>query len=106
MLEGLARSQTAPHRQVVRARVLLMAADGQANTRIAEEMGVTPVTVRTWRKRFTEDGLAGLGKVREGRGRRPTITDEQVAQIARLTTEDTHLGTRIGRAARWPNVLV
>lgn len=39
MLETLMRSQTAPHRQVVRAKVLLMAADGQANTRIAEEAG-------------------------------------------------------------------
>lgn len=52
MLESLARSQTAPHRQVVRAKVLLMAADGEANTRIAEKTGVTPVTVRTWRTRF------------------------------------------------------
>lgn len=92
MLEILARSQTAPHRQVVRAKVLLMAADGEANTRIAEETGVTPVTVRTWRKRFSEDGLAGLGRVRKGRGRKPTITDEQVAQIVRLTTEETPPG--------------
>lgn len=53
---------------------------------------MTPVTVRTWRKRFTEEGLAGLGRVRKGRGRRPTITDEQVAQIVRLTTEETPPG--------------
>lgn len=92
MLETLMRSQTAPHRQVVRAKVLLMAADGRANTRIADEAGVTPVTVRTWRKRFTEEGVAGLGRVRKGRGRRPTITDEQVAQIVRLTTEETPPG--------------
>lgn len=43
MLERLARSHAAPHRQVMRerVRVLLMAADGLANTRIAEEVGVT-----------------------------------------------------------------
>ncbi|MGF0328127.1 helix-turn-helix domain-containing protein, partial [Gordonia hongkongensis] len=45
-LETLARAQTAPHREVLRARVLLMAADGEANRVIAEELGVTAVTVR------------------------------------------------------------
>jgi transposase len=91
-LESLTRSGTAPHRQVLRAKVLLMAADGEANTRIAEEVGVTPVTVRAWRKRFSEDGLAELGQVRKGRGRKPTITDEQVARIVRLTTEESPAG--------------
>ena len=91
-LVALARSQAAPHRQVLRAKALLMAADGEANTRIAEEIGVTPVTVRGWRRRFSEDGLAKLGEVRKGRGRKPTITDEQVAQIVRLSTEETPPG--------------
>lgn len=90
MLERLARSHAAPHRQVMRerVRVLLMAADGLANTRIAEEVGVTPVTVRSWRKRFSEDGPAKLGQVRRGRGRKSTISDEQVAEIVRLITEE------------------
>jgi len=35
VLEKLSRSQTAPQRQVLRAKALLMAADGQANERIA-----------------------------------------------------------------------
>ena len=35
VLESVARSSTAPHREVVRARALLMAADGLANTAIA-----------------------------------------------------------------------
>jgi transposase len=92
MLESLARSHTAPHRQVMRAKALLMAADGVANTLIAEEVGATPVTVRSWRKRFSEDGLGKLGQVRKGRGRKPSISDEQVAQIVRLTTEETPPG--------------
>jgi len=52
-LETLERSRTAPHQQVLRAKALLMAADGVANTRIAEDVGVTPVTVRAWRQRFS-----------------------------------------------------
>src|SRR6478736_5819243 len=68
-LERLARAQSAPHRQVVQARVLLLAADGVANAVIADEVGVTPVTVRAWRTRFVEGGLAGLEKIRDGRRR-------------------------------------
>jgi transposase len=91
-LERLARAQSAPHRQVLRARVLLLAADGVANNVIAEEVGVTPVTVRSWRQRFVVDGLAGLGRIREGRGRKPSIPDETFAKIVRLTTTTTPPG--------------
>jgi transposase len=91
MLDNLARSRTTPHRQGVRAKVLLMAADGVAKTRIAEKAGVT---VGTWRQRFGENGLVGLGQVRKGRGRKSTIIDEQVAQIVRLATEEAPSGHR------------
>jgi len=91
-LETLARARSAPHQQVLRARELLMAADGEANTRIAEEVGVTPVTVRAWRQRFGEQGLAGLDKIREGRGRKPSISEDTIAEIVRLTTTTTPEG--------------
>jgi transposase len=84
-LEVLARSQIAPHRQVQRAEVLLLAADGVANTRIAARVGVNASTVRAWRARFAEDGLAKLGKVREGRGRKSTIPQDKIEEIVELT---------------------
>jgi transposase len=77
---------------VLQARVLLSAADGVANNVIAEEVGVMPTTVRAWRKRFAEDGLTGLEKIREGRGRKPSIPEETVAEIVRLTTTTTPPG--------------
>ena len=91
-LERLARARSIPHRQVMQARVLLLAADGVADAVIADEVGVTPTTVRAWRKRFAEDGLAGLEKIREGRGRKPSIPEETVAEIVRLTTTTTPPG--------------
>ena len=91
-LEALERSRTAPHQQVLQAKVLLQAADGIANAVIAEEVGVTAFTVRAWRKRFSEHGLAGLGMVREGRGRKPSISEETIAEIVRLTTTTTPQG--------------
>ena len=91
-LEQLSRSQTAAHRQVQRAKALLLAADGVANTGISEQVGVTPVTVRAWRKRFEQDGLAKLGQVREGRGRKASISEEQVRAIVHDTLHTTPKG--------------
>ncbi len=88
MLEVLARSSSAPHRQVQRAQALLAAAAGEANTRIAERVGVTVVTVRTWRTRFQEAGLAGLGVMRPGRGRKPSIPQEKIEAIVHATLHE------------------
>jgi transposase len=82
---GLAASQAAPHRQDQRAKALLLAADGVANSHIAQRIGVSVGTVRAWRDRFAEDGLAKLGQVRRGRGRKSLISEEQIAEIVELT---------------------
>jgi transposase len=87
VLERVAGSVAAPYRDVTRARVLLDAADGVANSVIAARCAVTAVTVRAWRTEFAANGLTDWGKVRAGRGRKATITDEQVAEIVRLTTQ-------------------
>ena len=84
-LEVIAKSQTAPFRQVQRARALLLAADGVANARIAERSGVSVTTVRSWRSRFEREGLAKLGKVRAGRGRKSSIPQDKIDEIVELT---------------------
>ena len=99
VLVRVARSTTAAHREVLRARVLLDAADGMANVLIAGRHEVTAVTVRSWRKAFEADGLTQWGKVAKGRGRKPTVSDATVAQIVELTTKSrpdgqTHWSTR------------
>jgi len=92
VLEKLSRSQTAKHRDVQRARALLLAADGVANTRIGADLGVSPTTVRNWRERFAADGLKGFGVVRPGRGRKPSIPAEKVAAIVDATLHETPEG--------------
>jgi transposase/transposase-like protein len=92
VLEKLIRSHTAPHRDVQRARVLLMACDGFANTRIASEVGVAPMTVKAWRERFSRDGLKDFSAVGPGRGRRPSIRVETVEEVVRLTLHETPAG--------------
>src|SRR5512135_944546 len=98
-LEVLARSTTAAYREVRRAQALLMAADGLPNVPIAAAVAVTPVTVRGWRARFAEEGLARFAEVREGRGRKPSIPAETVNEIVRVTLHEappgaTHWSTR------------
>ncbi len=92
VLDRVARSSSAAHREVVRARVLLDAADGVGNKTIAARHGVTAVTVRAWRSAFEADGLADWGKVKPGRGRKATIPAEKVAEIVELTTKTTPPG--------------
>jgi transposase len=61
---------------------------GSPNTRIAERVGVSVVTVRAWRERFARAGLADLGVVRPGRGRKPQISAEKVEAIVRATLHE------------------
>ena len=89
MLLAVARSQNAPFRQVSRARALLRAAEGMPNTRIAAEVGVSVQAVRAWRTRFASDGLRDIGRVRPGRGRKPSIPTETIEAIVQATTDTT-----------------
>jgi transposase len=91
-LEVVARSRTAPHRQVQRAEALVLAADGVANAQIGRRVGVKAATVRAWRARFAEEGLAKLGKVRSGRGRKSSIPQSKIDQIVELTRNSTPEG--------------
>jgi len=71
VLEGRLRRPTAQQREVVRARIVLAAADGAQNITIAGRLEVAVNTVSKWRKRFVQEGLSGLGdRTRPGRPRR------------------------------------
>lgn len=59
-LRSIVRAGTSEQRAVTRARIVLLAAEGVANTRIARDVGVSLPTVLLWRARFAEHGLDGL----------------------------------------------
>jgi transposase len=85
-LLALTRSASTPVRQLVRARALLLAADGVANDRIAADLTLSATTVRSWRARFVTDGLAQLGRVRPGQGTKPSVSADTVRAIVHATT--------------------
>ncbi len=70
-LEEIVRSPTREQRMVTRARVVLAAAQGEPNRRIAREVGLSEQKVGQWRRRFAERRLEGLGDLpRPGAPRR------------------------------------
>jgi transposase-like protein len=69
VLEKRSRSYTARHADVIRAKIVLLCADGQQNTAIAARLDVHVNAVRMWRKRYYESGLDGLAD--RPRSRRP-----------------------------------
>jgi len=86
VLEERAGSRSASHASVVRARIVLLAADGVQNVEIASRVGVCVDVASRWRKRFCEEGLAGLAdRPRSGRPRR--FGSEVVAGIKALACE-------------------
>ena len=99
-LETIARSVSLPHRAVRQARGLLDAADGVANEEIGRRCGVSANAVRAWWKSFAQRGVAGVGVVAEGRGRKPWLPEGMVVEVVRVTLTEkpadgsTHWSTR------------
>lgn len=97
-LISLASSRSLPHGLVRRVRIVLMAAEGMANSAIAERVGLSQTTVGKWRTRYLKQGLEGLhDELRPGRPR--SISDEQVATLIRKTLktkpkDETHWSVR------------
>ncbi|WP_327359821.1 IS630 family transposase [Streptomyces sp. NBC_01304] len=84
-LEQLAVSMKAQVRDVLRARIVLAAAEGLSNGAIAREVAASVNTVRKWRGRFARCGMKGLRDA--ARSGRPRIYDDlvRVAVVAAAT---------------------
>ena len=83
-LERLSRSRSGEVRLVERARMILACLRGQRNEEIARALGVRPNTVGQWRRRFAQNGIAGLRDApRPGKPPRygAALRDRVLAQI-------------------------
>lgn len=68
ILEARTRQYTLPYREVVRAKIVLLAARGLENTTIGQRLDLPRPVVSKWRQRFFHARLAGLEE-RPRRGR-------------------------------------
>jgi transposase len=59
-LTKTSRSATRPHREVVRARIIVHAHRGWDDWAIAQKLGIDPRTARSWRERFLDQRIEGL----------------------------------------------
>lgn len=94
-LTQLARSRRTPQALAQRARIVLMTADGVGPAAIGDQLGVSQPTVRKWRGRYVEQGIAGLrSEVRPGRPR--SLDDQRVADLLNQA-----LRTRPAKQTHW-----
>ena len=68
------RGRSTPARLVLRAKIVLAAAEGKTNQSIAAELGTSKPTVGRWRTRFAALRTPGIEKDASRPGRTPAIT--------------------------------
>jgi transposase len=89
LLAGLVRGGNTAQKVALRARIVLGAAEGISNNRLAKQLGVTRPTVLLWRQRYLQVGIAGLLRDAARPGRRKRIGARQVEAIVNATLHTT-----------------
>jgi hypothetical protein len=95
-LESWLRARSVRAGLVKRARIVLLAADGLTNQKIATRVGASRTTVVIeWRNRYQARGVAGLED--RDRSGRPREVDHAAAVTSTLTPPPKSLRSRTGR---------
>lgn len=87
-LARLSRGQKISVRLALRARIVLLAADGLQNLQIAARLGMSRFKVSRWRERYAALGLAGIENDAPRSGRKPEHSVAKRRQIVRMTLEE------------------
>jgi transposase len=87
-LERFSKARNVAVRLRERSQIVLLAADGLENKEIAEILAQDPGKVGRWRKRYAEQGLAGIIKDKTRQGRIAPISSAKKSRIIKLTVED------------------
>jgi len=91
-LLSLVRSRSVPQALARRAKIVLLAADGQSNQEIAREVGLCRASVGLWRNRYVKQGLMGLyDELRPGGPR--SIDDEKIQLLIDKTLKSKPKGS-------------
>ncbi len=88
-MQSWARSRTFPARLVTRAKIVLLAGEGEQNKDIAVKLGMDRGVVARWRNRFAEDRLDGIAKERGDRGRKAHKRRHWTRTIVEVTLHTT-----------------
>lgn len=80
---------TAPsmqHRFVQRAKIVLLASQGKANSEISSAVGLSKISVCQWRNRYAKHGIVGL-KDMSGRGRKRRLKHDQLLRVVEVACQ-------------------
>lgn len=85
-LQRRVHSSTATQRDSLRARIVLLRAEGHSEAEVAKAAAVSINTVSLWSRRFELSGLQGLQEA-PGRGRKPSLPESKVQQVITRVTQ-------------------
>lgn len=92
-LERWVAAHNTPQQVSQRCQIVLAAAQGQPDKEIAMDLEINFKTAALWRKRFISEGPDCLWEVAEGRGRKPTLTAQEVERIVEATLQTKPTGS-------------
>src|SRR5215213_6836205 len=95
-LDAIVADRNRPQKHVWRAKVALAAADGHGTTAIGRRAGLSRPSVRRWRERFAQEGVAGLLRDKARKPGTPPLPPAVVDRVVELT-----LGEPPGEATHW-----
>src|SRR5713226_1684038 len=95
-LERWVAAHRTPQQVSERCQIVLAASRGQPDKDIATDLEINFKTAALWRKRFINEGPDCLWEVAEGRGRKPTLTPQDIERIVGTT-----LQTKPAGATHW-----
>lgn len=79
-LQEIVCNHTLPYMKVIRAKIVLLAADGMTNEQIRIKLDTSRQSVSKWRKRFFKHGFDGLNGFSRG-GRPPLLSRKKSSNI-------------------------
>ncbi|MGH7643935.1 MAG: helix-turn-helix domain-containing protein [Candidatus Dormibacteria bacterium] len=85
----------------MRARIVLLAAAGEANSRIAAQLGCSVATVQLWRRRFAGAGSRDWSKMRRGGAVLGCITSAPWPKASASPWSDGRRARPSARRRRW-----
>src|SRR4051794_33169791 len=106
-LEAIVADRNRPQKHVWRAKVALAAADGHGTTAIGRYTGLSRPSVRRWRERFAQEGVAGLLRDKSRKAGTSPLPLALVDRVVRLTQGEPPGGAPHGTGrmmARAPNI--
>jgi transposase len=98
-LNQVVRNGNTPQKTALRARIVLLSAEGIPTGEIMHQLVTTTPTISRWRNRYESDGISGLLKDRSRPGRKRRIEEAKVREVVERTLQEkplhaTHWSTR------------